>query len=383
MNTSKKHEKKVLVLVPTLPGGGAERFAVNLANYLANEDFTVTIYNIGHSEELKFLIDLSKVGYIYDPRNSKLDFAPLKRLYQYVKSNEIKYFIFIELFSFFYAKLLTYVYRWSIKSFITFHYTDVRNKKERIQYYLFSRLISRKDKLIAICKYQRKKLLNDNKFPFKEDEIKVIYNGVDTNFFTLPPSDFNAIQVRKELNIPEQSRIIIKVAGFRSEKRHLDAIKALHILHKNFKQQAYLLLAGTGDQDLILEVKSLISELGLDDFVRFLGFQKDVRKYLWISDLFTLTSNTIETFSFAALEALSTGLPIVLTDLGGASEMVITGINGCVVPPNDIESIAKNWNDILNKTFEKQSIASNTFERFYIEKIHNMYKEEINTHIYK
>lgn len=383
MNTSKKYEKKVLVLVPTLPGGGAERFAVNLANYLANENFTVIIYNIGHSEELKFLIDSSKVGYIYDPRKSKLDFAPLKRLYHYVKSNKIKYFIFIELFSFFYAKLLTYFYRWSFKSFITFHYTDVRNKKERIQYYLFSRLISRKDRLIAICKYQRKKLLNDNKFPFKEDEIKVIYNGVDTGFFTLPPSDFNAIQVRKELNIPEQSRIIIKVAGFRSEKRHLDAVKALHLLHNNFNQQAYLLFAGTGDQDLILEVKNLISELGLDHFVRFLGFQKDVRKYLWISDLFTLTSNTIETFSFAALEALSTGLPIVLTDLGGASEMVITGVNGCVVPPNEVDNIAKSWNDILNKTFDKQSIASNTFERFYIEKIHNSYKEEINTHIQK
>jgi glycosyltransferase involved in cell wall biosynthesis len=91
--------------------------------------------------------------------------------------------------------------------------------------------------------------------------------------------------------------------------------------------------------------------------------------------MFTLTSSS-ETFSLAALEAMSFGLPCSLTDVGGASEMILEGKTGVLSKPLDINSIARSWSDILNGNFDKQVIRKNIEYRFDIEK---MFKKYITT----
>jgi len=71
----------------------------------------------------------------------------------------------------------------------------------------------------------------------------------------------------------------------------------------------------------------------------------------------------VETFSIAALEAMSCGLPAVITDIGGAREMIIEGENG-YLSATDEGSLAKNWGKALNRNFDPQGIHALIAEKF-------------------
>ena len=102
------------------------------------------------------------------------------------------------------------------------------------------------------------------------------------------------------------------------------------------------------------------------DKIIFLGNVADVRPVLLVMDIFVLTSQS-ETFSNAALEAMAMSKPVILSDVGGASEMVIEGLNGFLYPPGDLSGLVSSIITIIdNNCFDdmgKQSrrIIENNF----------------------
>jgi glycosyltransferase involved in cell wall biosynthesis len=87
--------------------------------------------------------------------------------------------------------------------------------------------------------------------------------------------------------------------------------------------------------------------------------------YYKAASLFTLTSES-ETFSLAALEAMAFGLPAVLTNVGGAAEMVTDYHNGFLVPPRDPEKIADGWKKALSFSFDSSVIRKQVVNNFSI-----------------
>jgi len=179
-------------------------------------------------------------------------------------------------------------------------------------------------------------------------QFTVIYNGVDLNRWTLMPVGFEQRQMRANYGIPVNADVIVQVARFRKEKSHEDSLRALAMLHKMSSRRPYLLFVGSGDASIEKRLRKLTLVYALQDFVVFCGHQSDVRSFYWISNMFTLSSRS-ETFSLAALEAMACGLPCVLTDLGGAREMVIDGVNGYVVPPAKPTLLAQAWGRVLDE----------------------------------
>jgi glycosyltransferase involved in cell wall biosynthesis len=80
--------------------------------------------------------------------------------------------------------------------------------------------------------------------------------------------------------------------------------------------------------------------LGADGHVFLEGFQADVRPYLSAADAFVLTSH-IEGLPFSVLEAMSCGLPCVVTNVGGNAEAVVHGVNGLVINPGSVEEVTR------------------------------------------
>jgi glycosyltransferase involved in cell wall biosynthesis len=70
--------------------------------------------------------------------------------------------------------------------------------------------------------------------------------------------------------------------------------------------------------------------------VHFVGAVEDVRPVLAALDIFVLPSIEVESFSNAALEAMSMGRPVILSDIGGAREMITDGVEGYVVSPTEL-----------------------------------------------
>jgi glycosyltransferase involved in cell wall biosynthesis len=170
----------------------------------------------------------------------------------------------------------------------------------------------------------------------------------------------------QSLNIPAEEKIIVLVARIQKEKRHEDAIEALAILNKKyFSKKVHLLIVGGGDKDKISALRNKTYQLGIEGQVHFLGSRQDVRLYYKAASLFTLTSES-ETFSLAALEAMAFGLPAVLTNVGGAAEMVTDYQNGFLVPPRDPEKIADGWKKALSFSFDSSVIRKQVVNNFSI-----------------
>ena len=89
-----------------------------------------------------------------------------------------------------------------------------------------------------------------------------------------------------------------------------------------------------GDGPLRPDLERLTRELGIEERVQFLGIRRDVAEVLRAADAFALTSVS-EAASLTLLEAMATGLPVVVTNVGGNPEIVRAGIDGLLVPRGD------------------------------------------------
>ncbi len=164
------------------------------------------------------------------------------------------------------------------------------------------------------------------------DRLSVILNGVEPT-----PTRRRRREVRAELEISETETVGIIVARIDGMKGHDDLIEAWAKLHAAGRR-ATLLIAGDGAARADRE--ALARERGLDTKqIRFLGFRGDVPDLLAASDFFLLPSLT-EGLPLSVLEAMSHGLPIVATDVGGIPELVTDGVHGLLVPPKSPDLLA-------------------------------------------
>jgi glycosyltransferase involved in cell wall biosynthesis len=150
----------------------------------------------------------------------------------------------------------------------------------------------------------------------------------------LPGHEENGL--RKELGLPEDSRLVTMVGSLTRRKGVGDLLRAASLI-RDAVPRARFLLVGRGEQRRELEDTARL--LDLADSVRFLGFRRDVKRILAGSDLLALPSHW-EGFGLVLLEAMNAGLPIIGTRRGAIPEVVLDGETGILVPPRDPESLA-------------------------------------------
>jgi glycosyltransferase involved in cell wall biosynthesis len=180
-----------------------------------------------------------------------------------------------------------------------------------------------------------------------EDKVVLIYNGVDTDRFTPERKGLYGAAVRKELDIPDGAFVVGNVANFNPIKDHRTLLEAAAGIRDGAaeNEKPYLLLAGSGPEERAIREKA--DELGLLPRVRFAGSVADVERYYAAMDVFALTS-LAEGFSNAILEAMASGLPCVVTDVGGNAEAVDDGVNGYVAVPGDAGAVRDKLSVLLN-----------------------------------
>lgn len=155
--------------------------------------------------------------------------------------------------------------------------------------------------------------------------IEVIPNFVDTDHFRPAPP-----LTRRFGDAP----VLIHSSNFRALKRIEDAVQVLWDVRAELP--AVLVLVGDGPERP--RVEALVRELGLSEAVIFLGMRLDFVDALQHSDVFLLPSAT-EGFGLAALEALSCGVPVVASRVGGVPEVVLDGETGYLCAPGDVSAM--------------------------------------------
>jgi glycosyltransferase involved in cell wall biosynthesis len=121
-----------------------------------------------------------------------------------------------------------------------------------------------------------------------------------------------------------------------------------------------LILAGDGSEGPTL--RALATELGIDDSVRFLGWHDDAEHLYQAFDLFTLTSRA-EGTSISLLEAMSSELCCVVTDVGGNAAVLGPELRDNLVPANDPEALANRWTEFLSSPDRRRTSGKLSRER--------------------
>jgi glycosyltransferase involved in cell wall biosynthesis len=361
-------KRKIIFSISGLCTGGAEKFLVSLVNKLDYSKFDCTI--ISYSKNNPLATELNKqVKLKIFSRNSKFDVSPLFETRKYIKVYKPDLFFCVGFFSFSLIHISNIFNSRKAARIVSYHTTIHRNKKDHLLMKLFSKFIRKTDKIVAVCNNQIDYTVN--KYKIKRRLFSAIYNGVDTNYWRLPKTLEEKSSIRMRYGIPKEAKVIIQVAAFRPEKNHRAAVDAFNLLNKNRLDKLFLLFVGDGT--LKCEVQDYVNTLNLSDKIIFVGNQTDVRPFYWASDISSLTSNS-ETFSIAALEALSCGLVCVLTDIGGANEMIQEGFNGYLTK-NDPEHIAEQWGKAFDRNFVKEKISSGIKDKFSLDLMIGKYEK--------
>jgi glycosyltransferase involved in cell wall biosynthesis len=145
--------------------------------------------------------------------------------------------------------------------------------------------------------------------------------------------------MRLSLGIGDDAFVICTVANLIPYKGHSDLFEAVARIGNDLPRSWRLLVVGR-DDGIGADLQHAAARLDIRENVLFLGARSDVLDILSASDIGVLASHE-EGFSNAVLEGMVAGLPMVVTDVGGNAEAVLDGETGIVVPPRDIEALAR------------------------------------------
>jgi glycosyltransferase involved in cell wall biosynthesis len=202
---------------------------------------------------------------------------------------------------------------------------------ERLRRRLAYRWVSRRATMVAVSEDLKRFIVQ--KVGVHSDRIKVVYNGVEVPSSPLR-ADIDAC--RKELDLPENDRVVGVVGNLYPVKGHQYLIEAIPAVLEKCPDTSFI-FAGRGQ--LETELRDQVNKLGLDKRVHFLGLRQDIPKILALLDIFVLPSLS-EGLSMAILEAMMAGRPVIATRVGGNPEIVLDGETGFLVPPKDSQALA-------------------------------------------
>lgn len=219
------------------------------------------------------------------------------------------------------TKVVFTVHGWS--------FTDGVKTSKKIIYRFIERMMSPfTDLFICVSKFDLDIGYRDHVINNKRNAV-VIHNG----------SKYVEKKEKKAANETDPLRLIM-VARFSKQKNQLGLLKALYSLrNENIK------LSFIGDGPTLEEAKYFVNQHHMNNKVSFLGFKSNIGMYLDKNDVFVL-STFYEGLPISIIEAMSHGLPIIASNVGGNKELVSNNENGFLIENiNELENAIKKFLD--------------------------------------
>ncbi len=360
---------KVLYLLNHAGRGGTERYVRTLVEQLG--DKKIKAYFAFNEEglltdELKALgTDVFRLG-----MKSRFDVRAAVRLAGLCKRLDID-LIHTQFLRENYIALLSRLFNPRVKVVHTNHIIMENDLFTRITNRLLTPLEAR---FIAVCGKGREAMINNG---IARGKIRVVFNAVDPAYWR----NNGGSSLRDEFGIAADAFVFICVSRLSAEKGHAFLLRSLAGLKRTCGRAFKCVLVGDGP--LMGEIKELAGGLGLSEEVIFAGFRKDVPNLLHGSDLFVNPSEN-EALSYAIIEALAAGLPVVASDVGGNGDIINSGTNcGLLVGYGDEKRMAEALLKLMSDRELYGAIKANavrTVEEIFnlvkmVDETYNLYKE--------
>ncbi|HTS67656.1 MAG TPA: N-acetyl-alpha-D-glucosaminyl L-malate synthase BshA [Terriglobia bacterium] len=210
--------------------------------------------------------------------------------------------------------------------------------------------IEQSDGVTAISQYLRD--ITQHEFEIRRP-VEVIPNFVNCDVFT--PANGKC---RREEFAPQGEKVLVHLSNFRPVKRVPDVIEIFALVCQEIP--AKLLMIGDGPDRTVAEWMAREKKIYSD--VVFLGKQNQVQDLLGCADVLLLPSD-LESFGLAALEGMASGVPAVCSRVGGVPEVIQDGVEGFLVEPRDVKTMAARALEILTNPTRQGEMASAARQR--------------------
>lgn len=236
-----------------------------------------------------------------------------------------------------------------------FHFYKGGPRKNWIIYYPIEKFLSRfTDKLITITK-EDFKLANSK---FNTEVVNIHGVGANSDRYTHLSFE-ETLKLRYSLGYKQGQIIILCIGELNKNKNQVTVINSISkVIDKipNVK----LLLAGNGPMEQ--KLRRVVSELGLNGKVDFLGYRNDLEKYLNLCDV-VISASIREGLPLNVMEAMLCGKPVIVSNNRGHRELVDNRVNGLINEPYDVDGIVKSIieiyeNEKLRNEFIKNGLSS-------------------------
>ncbi len=217
--------------------------------------------------------------------------------------------------------------------------------------FVVDRLVGRSvDYYIAVSEANARYLVKQKGLP--ATKIVVIRNGVDLTRFDpahpVPPG------MKRSLGFEDGDPVLVVIARLEPQKGHHVLLEALPAVRGEFRG---VRLVCVGEGALRGKLEAQVRSLGLEQSVRFVGYQSDPVNWLSLADV-TLLPSYFEGLPIIAIESLATGKPMVATAVDGTSEVIVDEKTGLTVPPGDPQALAGAICRLLREPQLRQSLGS-------------------------
>ncbi len=315
----------------TLCTGGLERLLVDFARYHNDDKFDLQY--LAMQETGRFADELKGLNYTVSLLKTSGKFEQIREMANLFKEQKIDVVHTHNTYPHIYASLAA---RWAgVPVVINTRHGQRHGHgwKSRFKYRLASFAV---DRIVAVSEDAARLTRDDDHV--SPHRITKIWNGIDVEDF--------------EFHGPVLKPIAISVARLSAEKDFPTLLQAVAKVVKAIPD-FQLILVGDGAERNKLE--KMVEELELQNHVELLGERKDVPDLLKKAGFFVSSSIT-EGISLTLLEAMSVGLPLLATSVGGTPEIIEDKMNGLLVIPSDPDALAngiiemigmmENWNEM-------------------------------------
>ena len=348
--------KKVLLVVPTLLQGGGQKFVLDLAKGLDRDEFQVRVlvYFRQHHRAFSEFAKDNHIDTVYLNKKKGFDLSFFKQLRKAIKDYQPDV-IHTHLNSMLY--LLPFYRRKQVK----LHTVHTLAQKEHyglqklvnfVAFHLLGVIPVGISDTVAETIAQTHRL--------KRADIPVVYNGVDCSRYDIPKVEtgtFNFVTVGT----------IYEVKNF---PFLVDCFAELHQQHPETR----LTIVGNGAQRG--KLMEQISRLGLDDVITITGTVGNVEDYLAAADVY-VASSLFEGLPLSILEAMSAGLPVISTNVGGVPDVVRHEENGLLIPSGDQEAYVAALFELTENGEKRAAFAARS------KALSKNYDEELTVHGYE
>jgi glycosyltransferase involved in cell wall biosynthesis len=212
----------------------------------------------------------------------------------------------------------------------------------------YNSIMAKGDAVIANSAYTGRRIAK--LYPFAADRIRIIERGIDLRVFN--PQDVDPARVkalRQAWNVATEERIVLLAARLTAWKGHKILIEAARLLVAAGLSGTKFILAGDdqGRASYVKEIDAAISQAGLTGTMRRSGHCSDMPAALLAATAAVVPSTEPEAFGRVAVEAQAMGTPVIVSDLGGLSEVVLSPPEvdsalrtGWLVPAGDAKALA-------------------------------------------